>query len=1244
MNCSYRSIWNDKTGTFVAASENTASHGKKTSSCIRTARAGSRFTLQALAVSVMLAFGANGYAGPTGGVVTSGSASITSGTSSTTIKQSTQNAAINWQSFNIASGESVRFVQPNSNSVTLNRVLGSDPSSILGSLSANGKVFLVNPNGVLFGQGASVNVGGLVASTLNVTDSDFMAGSYKFAGSGNGAVVNQGSINADGGYVALLGANVANNGVISARLGSVALAAGNAMTLDVAGDGLLNVAVNQGVVNALVQNGGLIQADGGQVLLTARSAASLLQSAVNNTGVIQAQTLQNHKGVIKLMGDMQSGTVNVGGKLDVSGAAMGQTGGNVTVTGHHVGLFSGHIDASGDAGGGTVLIGGGYQGKNTAVENASATYMSADSTIGADAITNGNGGTAVLWSTDSTRAYGSISARGGALGGNGGLIETSGHWLDVAGINVNASAPSGSRGMWLLDPADVTITAATVDATLSAGVFSPDSGVNAATVNVATLQTTLGVGGAGTDVTITTTNTGAAGVPLIGLGNITVASVISWSPTTPTTLTLNAAGDVNINAAVTAVGGNFVACCGRDVNVNAPITTTNGSVLLSAGRDVNIIRTAALTGITTTDGNIAICAGNDINLGNSFNPGGSPLITLTTGSVTVGESLATLGVTRGLTLSAGNAGTGPGAAGGTVIFTNGGPSGTFLATTGPDPVTPTNIYYNPSAYTLAGSTDYSTFFTGTGGPLTQYMLVFPGGADKTYDGTPTATFTGLKGSPAGVTLAGAGTAFFDTANAGTNKTITFSGFTLAQAPIVTGGTATNFALPITCCAPIVSRTTATIAAAPLFLIVTASDVTKPYGQTVTLTDFTSVGLQGGETIGLVTLTSPGTPASANVATYAITASDARGGTFIPGNYTISYVDGKLAVTPIPLVLTANDATKVYGTTFTPAGTAFTKVGLVNSDTVTSVVETSTGSASTASVAGSTYPIVITPGSATGSFTATNYTISYVDGKLAVTPAPLVLTANDATKVYGTTFTPAGTAFSMVGLVNSDTVTSVVETSTASAPTASVAGSTYPIVITPGSATGSFTPTNYVITYADGKLTVTPIPLTVKANDVSKTYGQTPALTGFTTTPLANGETVGSVTETSPGQVATASVAGSPYAITASNAGGGTFTPGNYTIDYVNGVLSVTPALVPPPVTPTYIAPPVTPVTWVPVIAPPRLPPQLLTIAPPVAPPVLLVVAPPERPVVVQEAPPVVQPVTPPAVYVAPHHPRKQDRN
>ncbi|WP_332862930.1 YDG domain-containing protein, partial [Janthinobacterium svalbardensis] len=255
----------------------------------------------------------------------------------TVIKQGSQNAVINWASFNVGKGESVQFQQPNSNAVALNRVLGSDGTTILGNLSANGKVFIVNPNGVLFGQGASVNTAGLVASTLDISNSDFMSGKYQFSGNGTGKVLNQGSISAPGGYVALLGANVSNEGTIQARLGSVALAAGRAITLDVAGDGLLNVAVNAGAVGALVNNGGLIRADGGSVVLTAQAAGDLLKTVVNNTGVIEAHTIDTRGGTIKLLGDMQTGTVNAGGTLDASAPVSGK-GGFIDTSAAHVKL------------------------------------------------------------------------------------------------------------------------------------------------------------------------------------------------------------------------------------------------------------------------------------------------------------------------------------------------------------------------------------------------------------------------------------------------------------------------------------------------------------------------------------------------------------------------------------------------------------------------------------------------------------------------------------------------------------------------------------------------------------------------------------------------------------------------------------------------------------------------------------------------------------------------------------------
>ncbi|MDB5864151.1 MAG: filamentous hemagglutinin family outer membrane protein, partial [Betaproteobacteria bacterium] len=452
MNRFYRSIWNDRTATFVAVSELAASRGTRSSTAASSAPAGARFALKGLAACVTFAFGANAYALPAGGAVSAGSATIAGGAGSMTVTQSTQNAAINWQSFSIGQGEAVRFVQPNSASVALNRVLGSDPSSILGSLSANGKVFLVNPNGILFGQGAQVNVGGLVASTLNITDGDFMAGTYRFSGGGTGAVLNQGSINAGGGYVALLGANVSNEGVITANMGTVALAAGNAVTLDVAGDGLLNVTVNEGAVNALVRNGGLIRANGGQVSMTAQAAGNLLNTVVNNTGMIEAQTLESHNGTIRLAGDMQSGIVNVGGTLDVSGSGAGQTGGTVRLLGHTVNVADATINASGDAGGGLVLVGGNFHGAGPE-QNSQRTSIGAAATINADAITAGDGGRIAVWSDGDTAVAGALSARGGAGSGNGGFIETSGRHVSLAeSMRVNTLAPRGNTGLWLLDP------------------------------------------------------------------------------------------------------------------------------------------------------------------------------------------------------------------------------------------------------------------------------------------------------------------------------------------------------------------------------------------------------------------------------------------------------------------------------------------------------------------------------------------------------------------------------------------------------------------------------------------------------------------------------------------------------------------------------------------------------------------------------------------------------------------------
>ncbi|PKO69486.1 MAG: filamentous hemagglutinin [Betaproteobacteria bacterium HGW-Betaproteobacteria-16] len=709
MNRIHRSIWSEQTGTFVAVAENTSSAGKKISSItasLSSPNAG-LFGLKALAVSLMMACAATAFAQPTSGVVSSGSATIGGTPGAMVITQTTANVAINWQSFGVQAFESVQFVQPSTSSVALNRVVGPDPSSILGSLSANGKVFLVNPNGILFGAGASVNVGGLVASTLGISDADFMANNYRFSGAGPGEVVNSSNIDVNGGYVALLGANVSNHGIITAQLGTVALAAGNRMTLDMAGDRLLSVTIDEGVAGALVENSssGEILANGGRVLMTTRAAGSVLSNAVNNSGVIRAQTIVNEEGSIRLLGGMETGTVNVAGTLDASAAA----------------------------------------------------------------------------------------------GGDGGLIETSAARVDVASnATVTTLAPSGETGQWLIGSQDF--------------IVENESSANMQATSLSALMVT-------NSVTISTA-TDADGEPIrslpstdifaptAGSGNIEINDAVSWTASaSPTTLTLLAGGDTNINAAITANTGNLVVCCGRDVNVNEAITTTNGSVMLGAGRDVNIVRsnTAPLTRITTTDGNIQICAARDVTLNNAHD--GAALITLTRGSTTAGEDLANLGVSRGLTLSAGTAGTGPGPDSGTVRFVNGGLAGTYITTTGPDPVTPTNIYYNPTSYETP--TDFSLFFTGTGSPLNQYMLVFPDGGDKTFDGRTGTTLSGLKGAPAGVSLVGGfgSGARFETAAVGTDKTISFVGYSL------TGANASDYAFAVPCCGASASRTTASITSA-----------------------------------------------------------------------------------------------------------------------------------------------------------------------------------------------------------------------------------------------------------------------------------------------------------------------------------------------------------------------------------------------------------------------------------------------
>jgi filamentous hemagglutinin family protein len=443
--------------------------------CFLPSRRNKHFFVQLIALGKLCSFlllglmllPGHGLAFPTGGTVSSGSAQITNSASDKMqINQSTDKAIIDWTGFSIGSQEWVDFKQPSSSSVTLNRVNDGDPSQIFGQLTANGTLMLVNPNGVLFGPNSRVDVGGLVATTVSISNDDFMAGQYNFhipSSVAGASVENQGSITiADRGLAALVAPSVSNSGVVQARLGKVALAAGETFTLDMQGDQFLSFAVNSTVANqlgdqALVTQSGTISAAGGKVLLTAPTAENVINNSINMSGIIEAKTAEMVNGEIILSGG-ESGLVEMSGTLDASGKSIGESGGDIQVLGDLVGLF-GHakVDASGDLGGGTILVGGDFQGKNPKIQNASRTFMGSNATINADAISNGDGGKVILWADDTTWSYGSISAQGGALGGDGGFVEVSGKGSLVFRSVVDTSAINGVDGTILLDPTDITI-------------------------------------------------------------------------------------------------------------------------------------------------------------------------------------------------------------------------------------------------------------------------------------------------------------------------------------------------------------------------------------------------------------------------------------------------------------------------------------------------------------------------------------------------------------------------------------------------------------------------------------------------------------------------------------------------------------------------------------------------------------------------------------------------------------------
>ncbi|MDZ4254557.1 MAG: filamentous hemagglutinin N-terminal domain-containing protein [Sulfuritalea sp.] len=555
-------------------------------------------------------------------------------------------AIIDWQKFSINAGETTHFAQTAASSSVMNRVL-NDPSAIYGTLSSNGRVFLVNPAGIMVGPGGRIDTAGFVASTLAVRNEDFLAGRHLFVNDGNAQnVINRGEIRTPaGGSVYLIGSNVSNEGIITTPGGETILAAG--ATVSLIDSAMPGVKVDITGAAGDATNLGEITAEAGRI--------GIAGVIVRNSGTLNASSVVNDGGRIFLKAS-QDAYVDGNGRIVTTGTKGGSVevlGNSVTVTDDSV------IDASGASGGGKILVGGDYQGKNPEIQNASTSYFGPAASLKADATEVGAGGTVIVWADDTTRAYGNISARGGALGGDGGLVETSGHqYLDIAGARVDTRAPTGKTGNWLLDPVDVSILQYGGMPTSGSAPFAPtgnsviwaeDLSAALGTTDV-TIQTEGGSGGAG-NITMT-------GASINGISRLILAAYGGAGATGDITIT-----DSNINlgsgfralagwnGATTYYGSDVIAGTGN-IAINGSMIHASSYVDLHAGNDISLGSSGAYGSWVQSFGNMLVTAGNDLNLfggsGDISGPQGP-------GVVLRGDTSQTIKVDNQILLQAGSA-------------------------------------------------------------------------------------------------------------------------------------------------------------------------------------------------------------------------------------------------------------------------------------------------------------------------------------------------------------------------------------------------------------------------------------------------------------------------------------------------------------------------------------------------------------------------------------------------------------
>ncbi|WGX18499.1 MBG domain-containing protein [Pseudomonas aeruginosa] len=1145
--------------------------GKRTSS--KAGREG-RFVLAASSTLMFAIASINAaMAAPTGAQFNPNEIKISQQGKTTLIDQSTQRAIINWKGFDVSADEAVRFNQPGVTSSTLNRVTAGQESVIAGRISAPGQVIIYNSNGVVFSGSAKVDVGSLITTTANISDEHFRQGKLIFDQPGNpdARIVNDGSISvAEKGLAAFVAPSVANNGVINARLGTVAMAAGNAATIDLYGDGLVSIAVTDPVTRkpqdaqALVSNGGAIQADGGSVLITAEQASRVVDNAVNLSGVILARGTEVREGSVALVS--KSGDIQVAGKIDVSGP---KNGGDVLVSGQQVALAStARIDARGAAQGGSVRIGGDFQGRGELPRAKNAT-LAKGASIDVSATGKGNGGLAVVWSDGNTRMDGRILARGGAQGGNGGLVETSGKVnLSIAdSAYVSVAAPYGNGGTWLLDPTTLRIVA-------SGGTSGSVGGANGAsgdaTVNASVVTGAL----AGGKVTLSASDRLSVEAPLI-TSNLGGASrgleLIATGP----------AGAVDISAPILFRNGSLAIRAGGNINfLSGGTPQTSGIVDLGSGTLWMQTSTAGKisqqAGTALIAANLAGRAGS-IDLASWDNYAGNLALQTFNGTLKYRQSNAT-----GVTTS------------GTVFdpFINQSMTGTVqnIVSSVGTRILEANSVGTTGNYTLTadGNSEFDRLvFTALPYRRVSGSASFPTNDSSDYLVTnlryqvngSNVTATPNGGAPSGFTVAaGNGSVTTWTGNWGTSWGVKGFGGVIGvtdelQYDVGTGlteelifglggktsrvdtrldlfmreGAFNSFAeraqvemfKTTTTAGDILSRQqTATL---------TANDATRVYGDvnptlTATMSGINAIDAYVNSQFNdlyQATASTTATQAS-NVGQYAITG-NANGSEYFSQRYQLVRQDGKLTVTPAQLIVSADAKTKVYGDA-DPTLT-YQVSGLKNSDTAAGVLSGNLGRVAGENVGN--YGILQ---GGLGLNTA-NYTLSYVGNDLRITPAQLNVIADAKTKVYGD-LDPALT-YQVSGLKRGDTAGAVLNGGSLNR----VAGENVGVYGINQGGLGLVS-SNYTLNYQGNNLTITKALLNVIADAKTKVYGDAdPSLT-YQVSGLKNGDTAGAVLNGG----SLSRVAGENVGVYGINQGGLGLVSANYDLSYQGNNLTITKAL------------------------------------------------------------------------------------